>query len=280
MIVCLLWSFSRMRAKMYSFQLVMKAKTDVATRPGATSGRRIRTNAPSRVLPSTIAASSSSFGMPRMNPRSIQTQNGSTERDVDDDHARQRVRLVVPREHDVERDDQRRLRQHLDPDHEDDEERAAGEPVLRERDGGQERERDRDRHRHEDDDQAVLHVVPEERLVDRGREVRQRRVERHPRRRQSVDLVVALERGRDHPEDREDEHDEDREADGVPPACRARRRRRRRARASACAAAPAPTCAVTARPRSAPSGARRRRSSAPRSPPSGSRSSRRVRSRS
>ncbi len=35
-------------------------------------------NAPSRVLPSTIAASSRSFGMPRMNPRSVQTENGST----------------------------------------------------------------------------------------------------------------------------------------------------------------------------------------------------------
>ena len=32
--VCFAWSFSRMRAKMYSFQLVMNAKTDVATRPG------------------------------------------------------------------------------------------------------------------------------------------------------------------------------------------------------------------------------------------------------
>ena len=63
---------------MYSFQLVMNAKTDVATSPGATSGSRIRTNAPSRVLPSTIAASSRSFGMPRMKPRSVQTENGST----------------------------------------------------------------------------------------------------------------------------------------------------------------------------------------------------------
>ena len=39
----------------------------------------MRTNAPSRVLPSTIAASSRSFGMPSMNPRSVQTENGSTE---------------------------------------------------------------------------------------------------------------------------------------------------------------------------------------------------------
>ena len=34
-------------------------------------------NAPSRLEPSTIAASSSSFGTPRMNPRSVQTANGS-----------------------------------------------------------------------------------------------------------------------------------------------------------------------------------------------------------
>ena len=76
-IVCFDWSLSRMRAKMYSFQVVMNAKTDVATRPGATSGSRMRTNAPRRVEPSTIAASSRSFGMPRMKPRSVHTQNGS-----------------------------------------------------------------------------------------------------------------------------------------------------------------------------------------------------------
>ena len=63
---------------MYSFQDVTNAKTDVATRPGATSGSRIRTNAPTRLEPSTIAASSSSFGMPRTKPRSVQTANGST----------------------------------------------------------------------------------------------------------------------------------------------------------------------------------------------------------
>ena len=62
---------------MYSFQLVMNAKTDVATSPGATSGSRIRTKAPSLVEPSTIAASSSSFGIPMMNPRSVQTEKGS-----------------------------------------------------------------------------------------------------------------------------------------------------------------------------------------------------------
>ena len=76
--VCLLWSLSRIRAKMYSFQLVMNANTDVATSPGAISGSRMRTNAPSRVDPSTIAASSSSRGIPMMKPRSVQTENGST----------------------------------------------------------------------------------------------------------------------------------------------------------------------------------------------------------
>ena len=34
--------------------------------------------APSRLEPSTIAASSSSFGMPSRKPRSVQTENGST----------------------------------------------------------------------------------------------------------------------------------------------------------------------------------------------------------
>ena len=35
-------------------------------------------NAPKRLLPSTIAASSSSRGIPMMNPRSVQIENGST----------------------------------------------------------------------------------------------------------------------------------------------------------------------------------------------------------
>ena len=71
------WLLRMTFAKMYSFQAVMKTKTEVATSPGATSGSRIRTNAPSRLEPSTIAASSSSRGTPRMNPRSVQTANGS-----------------------------------------------------------------------------------------------------------------------------------------------------------------------------------------------------------
>ena len=72
------WSESSTLAKMYSFHEVMKANTEVATRPGATSGRRIRTNAPTRLEPSTIAASSRSFGIPRMKPRSVHTANGRT----------------------------------------------------------------------------------------------------------------------------------------------------------------------------------------------------------
>ena len=63
---------------MYSFHAWMKAKIDVATRPGATSGSRTRTKAPNRVVPSTIAASSSSRGTPRMKPRSVQIVNGRT----------------------------------------------------------------------------------------------------------------------------------------------------------------------------------------------------------
>src|SRR5581483_4233595 len=76
--VCFDWSFSRTRAKMYSFQVVMNANTDVATSPGPISGSRIFTNTPSRVEPSTIAASSRSLEMPIRKPRSVQTQNGST----------------------------------------------------------------------------------------------------------------------------------------------------------------------------------------------------------
>ena len=56
----------------------MNAKIEVATSPGATRGSRIRMKAPKRVLPSTIAASSSSFGTPMTKPRSVQTVNGRT----------------------------------------------------------------------------------------------------------------------------------------------------------------------------------------------------------
>ena len=106
--------------------------------------------------------------------------------------------------------------QHQDPDHQHDEDLAAREPVLRKRDGGEEREHDRGDHRDAHDDQAVLDGVPEERAVDRVAEVIERRRGREPRRRQAVDLVVRLERRRDHPEDREDEHDEERDPDEVP----------------------------------------------------------------
>jgi len=139
---------------MYSFQLVMNAKTEVATRPGATSGSRMRTNAPRRVEPSTIAASSSSFGIPMMKPRNVHTENGQRKGQVGPDHAAQLVDLVVAGEHDVQRDDEAGARQHLDADHQDDEELAAGEAVLRERDRREERERHRDR----DDDEPMIRL--------------------------------------------------------------------------------------------------------------------------
>ena len=47
-------------------------------------------------------------------------------------------------------------------------------------------------------------------------EVVERRVDREPRRRQAVDVVRRLERGREHPVDGEDHHDEDREREQVP----------------------------------------------------------------
>src|SRR3954449_1080661 len=75
--VCL--SESRMNTSAYrnSFHAVMNANTDVATRPGPSSGSTTRRKAPNRPQPSTIAASSSSNGMPATNPRSVHTVNGS-----------------------------------------------------------------------------------------------------------------------------------------------------------------------------------------------------------
>ena len=74
-------------------------------------------------------------------------------------------------------------------------------------------------------------MLPEVRPVHRVAEVLERRREREPGRLGAVDVVVRLERGRDHPVDGEDEDDEEREPEQVPgaaleqaPASPARRR--------------------------------------------------------
>ena len=123
---------------------------------------------------------------------------------------------MVPGEHHVERNDQTGLRQHLDADHEQDEELAAAEAVARECHRREKREHDRDRDGDADHDQAVLDVLPEVRTVDRIAEVLERRMQREPGRPERDDLVVRLECGRDHPEDREDHDHEHDEADRVP----------------------------------------------------------------
>lgn len=64
-------------AKISSFHAVMKEKMLVATRPGATSGKRTRRKIWARLAPSMAAASSSSLGTAATKPRSIQTANGS-----------------------------------------------------------------------------------------------------------------------------------------------------------------------------------------------------------
>ena len=55
-------SLLRMRTIGNSFHAVMKPKSEVAIRPGASSGKMTLTNAWVRVQPSTIADSSSSLG--------------------------------------------------------------------------------------------------------------------------------------------------------------------------------------------------------------------------
>ena len=65
-------------ASVNSFHDWMKAKTPVATRPGARSGKVILKNAPILLHPSIIAASSSSAGSPFTNPRRIQMVKGRT----------------------------------------------------------------------------------------------------------------------------------------------------------------------------------------------------------
>src|SRR6266508_729283 len=61
---------------MNSLAVSVKAKTTTATSPGKTSGTTVRTNAPSRLEPSTIACSSMSFGIVRKKPINSQTDTG------------------------------------------------------------------------------------------------------------------------------------------------------------------------------------------------------------
>src|SRR3954464_4618624 len=75
--VCLDWSRMNTSANKNSFHAVMKLNTDVVTKPGPSSGNVTRRNAPARLQPSIIAASSRSYGIPLTNPYSIQTVNGS-----------------------------------------------------------------------------------------------------------------------------------------------------------------------------------------------------------
>ncbi len=55
----------------------MNVNTDVATRPGRDERQQDAHERAERVEPSTIAASSRSFGIPIRKPRSVQTEKGS-----------------------------------------------------------------------------------------------------------------------------------------------------------------------------------------------------------
>src|SRR5699024_5131591 len=65
--VCISGAFTIVRAMRNSFQAAMKVMIAVVNTPGAASGRITRRNAPNRVVPSTIAACSSSTGSCRKN---------------------------------------------------------------------------------------------------------------------------------------------------------------------------------------------------------------------
>src|SRR5687767_15983745 len=75
--VIVVWSEVKTSARRNSFQDRVNEKIAEATIPGAESGNRIRNSAPILVQPSTIACSSSSGGMARKYPMSIQVQNGT-----------------------------------------------------------------------------------------------------------------------------------------------------------------------------------------------------------
>src|SRR5512133_3870197 len=61
---------------MNSLAVSVNVKTMTATIPGKTSGTTARTNAPSRLYPSTMACSSMSFGMLLRKPTKSQTDTG------------------------------------------------------------------------------------------------------------------------------------------------------------------------------------------------------------
>src|SRR6476619_1653732 len=148
-------------------------------------------------------------------PDSEREREGDVCEDHPDVHALAPGQVVL-REHDVERDDQADLREHLDPDQRDDEELTAVEAELRERDRSEEGERDRDQHGDDDDDHAVRSRAPEVRTVHCVPEVLERRVHWEEARLQLVQLIGRLKRAREHPVDREDHHHEDEQPEDVP----------------------------------------------------------------
>ena len=92
MTVCFPWSFSRTRAKMYSFQLVMNAKTDVATRPGRDERQQ---DPDERAEPGVAVDHRRLLELPRdADDEAAQRpdRERQRERQVGDDHAGQRVR--------------------------------------------------------------------------------------------------------------------------------------------------------------------------------------------
>ncbi len=66
----------KISAKSSSFQAAVNVKIPTAAMPGNESGSRIRNNAPSWVVPSTIACSSRSGGTLRKYPESSHVESG------------------------------------------------------------------------------------------------------------------------------------------------------------------------------------------------------------
>src|ERR1044071_592589 len=97
---------------MKSFQPRMKANRPVATSPGRETGSRMRWMMANWPAPSTLAASRSSSGMVSKKPFIIHTHSGSVNVERDD---QRQVGVEQPdlAEHQIQRDQQDRLREHL-----------------------------------------------------------------------------------------------------------------------------------------------------------------------
>ena len=132
-----------MRATRNSFQAEMKVKISAVTMPGAASGSVIRSRAPTRPRPSTMAASSSSTGIEEKKALSIHTAKARLKPALTMIERQRRGQAEVD-ELALDADQHGGRLEHLGGEHEQQEGGAAAEPAARGAVGGGQRDEQHD----------------------------------------------------------------------------------------------------------------------------------------